>query len=639
MMYCRATYILLFCTLIFLCVVPDIVFSQEWGKISEEEWDLKPPSDFPNAEAIIVFDNGVLTTSVLEAEVKLERHTRIKIFNCSRAEDIIKIEIPYLPDDKIRSPKAYTNLPNGKKIKVKSFQKIIDADGEKMVFSFPDVTDGSIIEYSYTYTHKRVGYFKPWYFQNSIFTLQSKLIFTFGPNARYSWVYYNEPDYFEKSGPQDITLSNGYPAKQYCYIATNVPPANPEPLMPGYNYYRSHIVFQMTEYFAAGSQIDYIKSWRDIGSLVENWLDQKTSHCLDEWRRIGDSICDGLIDNQIKTINLFDNVNGSIAKLDGQEWTGDLCDLINNRTAGPSEKNVFLINLLKSQGIESYPIYIGTRDYIYQFYRNFQDLNQLNRIVCYIGKPGKGFILDAGENVLFPLVPSYDLVASGLLINDRESCIIDLDLPEIFSERRYVNYISLSGDGAADCSTHVLISGCQTENFMHLLNENVSNEELGRQLLAGSMFLIDISDASRSETVDGSDLHFKAFYNIPQFSNLIEDEMIFLPNIIQLQRNLFKNKKRYYPIDFRYKYGTSHKTIITIPEEYQVASIPKDISEQSWAAAFERKVKFENGSIVIDAELLINHENISANNYKHIKGVFDAMTEAGFDEVILRKKK
>ena len=42
------------------------IYSQDWGKISPEEWGIQPPTKFPEANAVILFDKCHLKFQSME---------------------------------------------------------------------------------------------------------------------------------------------------------------------------------------------------------------------------------------------------------------------------------------------------------------------------------------------------------------------------------------------------------------------------------------------------------------------------------------------------------------------------------------------------------------------------------------------
>ena len=106
-----------------------------------------------------------------------QRRSRIKILK-EKGIAQADIEIPYYThnnEKKISKLNANTyNIDETGKIittevkKSAIYTKKIDGYYSKMIFAFPDVKAGSIIEYSYTMERETMGSLRNWYFQGRI---------------------------------------------------------------------------------------------------------------------------------------------------------------------------------------------------------------------------------------------------------------------------------------------------------------------------------------------------------------------------------------------------------------------------------------------------------------------------------------
>ena len=160
--------------------------AQDWGEITEQEEAYQPPIEYPDANAVILFDRGRLT--VTTDGITIDRHVRIKVFNSAGAEEAADIRIAYLDGDKITGLKAQTITPGGKKHKVnrRKVHKQSVGSTSYRTFSFPAVEDGAILEYRYTNANKRFSYLDPWYFQNDLYTVESSFTLALAPGFTYS---------------------------------------------------------------------------------------------------------------------------------------------------------------------------------------------------------------------------------------------------------------------------------------------------------------------------------------------------------------------------------------------------------------------------------------------------------------------
>jgi len=172
----------LFFVLVFLAPAASI-FAQEkskikFGKISPEDFQKKAYEIDSSANAVIIADIG--STEILgnyKGSFSLEFKTfrRAHILN-KNGYDVANVEIPIYTDgnaeEELTSLKAYTyNLENGKVVETKLdvkeavFKDKIDKNRTIKKFTFPNIKEGSIIEYEYKLKSDFIFNLQPWDFQ------------------------------------------------------------------------------------------------------------------------------------------------------------------------------------------------------------------------------------------------------------------------------------------------------------------------------------------------------------------------------------------------------------------------------------------------------------------------------------------
>lgn len=160
-----------------------IIYSQdfEWGKVSQEEIDLKSVSFEPGADAVTLKEYGELKIDYVGYE--LEEHIRMKILS-SNGFPFAQKKWSYSSKnrfDKVIFREAQTiNIVEGKTVITPIDKKDIlvynkSNDVEELAIAFPNVKVGSIIEYKVKIIRPYNIYYSAWNFQNAIPTIFSKL--------------------------------------------------------------------------------------------------------------------------------------------------------------------------------------------------------------------------------------------------------------------------------------------------------------------------------------------------------------------------------------------------------------------------------------------------------------------------------
>lgn len=173
-------------------------FSQNkipFGDIKTDDLRNLPYKPDPGADAIVLSDMGIaaLNYDGDDFYVEFVRDVKIRIVN-SKGFKYANIELSFSPGDDLLSYKASTfNLKNGEKTEVpigkKSFYKDYSSFRRTVRFTFPDVHEGSVIEYSYTVKLKTNSIYRlvPWKFQTSIPVVSSAITVLYPENFAYCW--------------------------------------------------------------------------------------------------------------------------------------------------------------------------------------------------------------------------------------------------------------------------------------------------------------------------------------------------------------------------------------------------------------------------------------------------------------------
>ena len=184
-------------------------FAQDvkFGKVTKQDFEKTKSTIQTDAPAEVLHADGNYKISFNTNQGGVEQtkkvYYRMIVFDKDKTpNDVLKIEIPLYKGnsstdtDKVLSLKAVTyNLENGKVVEQKVEKKDIFTEKvhrflDKQTFTFPNVKNGSILEYTYEVLSPFISQTDTWYFQNSIpvltsnFTLQSQEYFNYQQDLR-----------------------------------------------------------------------------------------------------------------------------------------------------------------------------------------------------------------------------------------------------------------------------------------------------------------------------------------------------------------------------------------------------------------------------------------------------------------------
>ncbi len=214
-------------TILMLSILLVAAQAQDFGKITDEEWAQGAPEDYPEADAIVLFDHGEMEVTY-DADI-FSRHVRIKILTADGVDQAGEHSIRYWAETrKLKGFKAHTITPDGKKHKIEKeaiFEKELDEMSEK-VFTFPQLAAGVIVEYQYR-LYSEYHSLSAWYFQTGIYTVESRLTAIVSEGWDYNVSYQNIPMAFRDpvvSDKIDRDYSDGRHITTFVWTMTNLAP-------------------------------------------------------------------------------------------------------------------------------------------------------------------------------------------------------------------------------------------------------------------------------------------------------------------------------------------------------------------------------------------------------------------------------
>ncbi|WP_461449426.1 DUF3857 domain-containing protein [Mucilaginibacter sp.] len=629
----------------------------EFGKIDQADLEMKS-CDFEkdaNAEVLINTGDQYFDQNL---NVVVEIHRRIKIFN-DNGKSTADIIIPFDGGDHseyITGLQAETiNLVDGKveitKLDKKQvFIKSIDKIQSQMIFSFPNVKPGSVIEYKYAWNGQDYGYIPAWYYQENI-------------PVRYSELKTSIPDLFEFSthtrgalplatyktsltngsfgtGQDAITFNNNCTDR----VVYNIPSLNEEPYMTSTTDNLSSLSFVLMRIKPING---FVKSRADTWSKVAGVLidDEDFGHQLKRKLTNEDAII-----NQAKTLKtddakiayIFNTVKNTMKWNDIDHWytingTSSAWDV---KTGTATEINLILCHLLKKSGITAYPMVVSTRDNG-KINRMFTYLGQFNRAVVYVPVDStKNYILDASNKYNMYNVTPYNLLNSEGLYIDADNHQFDFAYITQQKPVRKSIYINaeIKPDGKMDGMAQI---SCLSYNRIDDINGyNTNGEKKFIEKLRDDDNNLKISELKmQNMDVDSLPLVQDIKFNLDLAGS--DDNYIYVnANLFSsLYKNPFLSDKRSSNIDFGYPYNLTINGVFKEPAGYKVDALPKSVSMTmpDKGITFKRIVGEQDGSIIVRYVIMYNKSVFLKEDYDNFHEFFKQLFQMLNEPIALKK--
>jgi hypothetical protein len=633
--------------------------NEPYGKVDKADLEMTTCGFEKDANAEILINQAVLYYDE-KFNVVEDFHKRIKVFN-DNGKNEANIVIVYYGGDKseyITDLQAETfNENNGAveitKLDKKSiFIKPIDKQRSEMVFTFPDVKAGSVLDFKYTWTdNDDYKYIPTWTFQDE------------DAPVRFSQIETKIPDLLEfrtishsrlmltahTQSKENGSLGIGADAITYTNmcdkrVMDSIPSLSDEPYMSSTIDNLAAVSFVCTSVKPINSFIQNLSdTWVKVGNDLIN--DDDFGHQIKKKLTNEDVLV-----NQAKSLKtddekiafLFNSVKTTM-KWDGSDQydTNDGTSTAwDNKSGNATEINLILLHLLKKAGVKAMPMLVSTREHG-KVNPTYVFLRQFNRAVVYIPVDGgRNYILDASNKYnIYNEIPSNLLNSSGLYI-DADNNLSDLIFIEKTDPVRQVVFITaeikpdgkLSGTAQISSFSYNRINGVSRyktdgeKKYIDYLQDNDNNLKIS---------------AIKFDNMDVDSLPLVQNINFDLDLSGSDDNYIYVnPNLFtSLHSNIFLKENRYSDIDFGYRDNMTITGLYKLPAGYTLDAAPKSISMvmPDTSIVFKRIVGMQDGSIMVRYTINYRKSIYFKEDYPTFHEFFKKMYEMLNEQIVLKK--
>jgi len=636
-----------------------VTAAQPYGKIDKADLAMKACDFEKDANAMVLFDKGDLYYDN-EFNVVLERHKRIKILTESgKGEANVRIE--YYGGNKYEYITGLQgeifNLNNDnveitKLDKKQIFTEIVDKSRMAVVFTFPNVKAGSVIEFKYKRTVNSPWDLPDWFFQEDVPVRHSELITTI-PDWFYFRTQQRSARPFSKysTSVESRSISNGannnptmFNENKTQYVMSQVPSMVREPYMRSEADNLQCMYFQLTNYNPpAGFSQTYSNTWAKVGGILADDEDfglQLRKKLTAEEVIIAKA--KALKTDDQKIAYLFNEVKNSM-KWNGEDrwYTNDGTPKSwEKKTGNSTEVNLILYHLLKQSGVKAYPMVVSTRDHgkvnpAYSF------LYQFNRSVVYIPVDStRHYVLDATSKYNSYLETPENLLNSYGLYIDKENKKYDILYLEREQPVRHVVMINADVQADGKMSGLAQISNFCYDRYTSIENYKTNGEKKYIDYLRGNNNSLSITSL-KMDNLEADSLPLTQQVNFKlDLTSSDKDYIIFSPNLFSsMQTNPFLSENRYSDIEFGHTNNYNLTGIYKIPAGYKSDVLPKSISivmpDQSITC--RRMVVEQDGAIMVRYTINYSKATYRKDSYPDLQVFYKKMHELLNEQVVLKK--
>ncbi len=623
----------------------------KYGDIPIEDLNMTVYDKDSSAAAVVLFDYGKAYVSInnINATLNYERHVRIKILKkdgLGNADVGILLYHSGAAEEKVSNLKATTyNLENGKVVETKMdksgiFKEKFNRNYNLQKFTFPNVKEGSIIEYTYTVLSEFLANFPNWQFQRNIPVRHSEYwahIPEFFVMEKYMQGYLLVTNYEIKDRTQ-----SGYNEKAHHWLVKDAPAFKKEPYMTSEEDYVSKINFALAYINFPGSPSrEIMGSWEKLKTeLLESESFGKIISGSGFLKKTVEEVTAGKIEPLQKIEAIHSYIKQTL------EWDGtrdlyadNLKKVFEVKKGTAADINLALASMLTKAGLEVDMVLLSTRSHGF-IRKQYPMEDQLDYVVCVVRLEGKPVFLDATEKYIpVGVLPERCLNGEGLIVSSRNFGWIALDT-KTKSRTAYSTDLILNAAGELSGKLNISFDGYDAletrdeyftdgeESYLKDFRDEQSKWQIEKSAFEN---MKDINKAAK-------EIHE---LQINEHTSLAGDVIYLNPFVIaQLEKNPFTSETREYPVDYGSLQETIYSCRITLPDGFTVDEIPqsKIFMLPGNAAKYLYNVALTGNVISITSSFQINRTLFAQTDYPNLREFYNQVVAKEAEQIVLKKK-
>lgn len=666
--------------LIFLAVLLSVLLHSAWaqdkanvkfGDVSEKHFINKIYSIDSNANAVVIADIG---SSRIEGNTKgwfslvYKHFKRVHILN-KNGYDIANVSISLYSDgddeeelDKLRA--VTYNLENGKvvetKLDVKSnvFKDKISKNLVVRKFTFPNVKEGSIIEYEYTITSDYLTNLQPWEFQGAYPRLWSEYNLSLPAFFGYVFITQGSKNYdinqteqrresFQVLDTRGVGASDRFSFQAEVtdnrWVMKNVPALKEESYTSTIDNHIAKIEFQLSEYRQPLTYRNLMGTWPMLTDYLmkSEYFGEQISKDNGWLKDIISPVVNASDSKEAKAKKIFAYVrdNFTCTSHDRRSMDQSLKNLSKTKNGNVAEMNLLLTAMLKYLDIEADPVILSTRSHGYTF-PLYPILSKFNYTICRAIIDGKTYFLDASDpHIGFGRLPVRCYNGHARVVN-KAADAIGLSSDQVTETKTTSIFLINDNKG------NLIGSLQQTPGYYESLNLRDRIKEKGEEQLQKDIkkaFGADIVISNFGvDSLNKYDYELGIHYDF-DIKDEKEDIMYLNPMFGEgYKENPFKSAERFYPVEMPFAMDETYNLQLEVPEGYVVDELPKPmivkLNEQD-DGMFEYRISQSGSNISLRSRIRFKRAFFMPEEYESLREFFNLIVKKQGEQVVFKKKK
>ncbi len=642
----------------------------KFGSVTADDFKTTVYPIDSNAAAIILADIGsteIVGNTKGSFSLLFKNYRRAHILN-KNGYDIGNVEIRLYTngesEEELDNLKAVTyNLENGKvvqtKLEIKSsvFKDKVNKNLVVKKFTFPNIKEGSIIEYEYKIKSDFIFNLQPWDFQGEYPCLWSEYNFAMPSFYNYVTLSQGYHPYTIKTsttsrGNFNMADNRGVGATEranfsanvvdYRWAMKDVPALKEESYTSTLRNHISRIEFQLASIGEPFTVRQVMATWKmatkdlledeDFGEQLSKdngWLSEVMPLALR-----------GAATTTAKAKNIYEWVRDNFTCTNyGRKYLEQpLKNVLKNKNGNVAEINLLLTAMLRKANIQADPVILSTRSHGYT-HSAYPLMDRYNYVICRTETEGKEFFLDASE-------PGMGFGRLGFKCYNGYARIIspgaeeiDLNASTLKEVKNTTVFIINDEKGNSIGSIQ------QTPGYFESVRLRSLAKEKGKEQVFNDFKKMMGEDIKISNTRMDSLLNYDVPLGIAFDIDFIgdkEDIIYFNPMLGEgFKENPFKSAERFYPVEMPYTIDETYNLQMEVPKGYVVDELPKGAVvkfNEEEDATFEYRVSVSGSNLSFRSRLVIKKAYFLPEEYEVLREFFALIVKKQGEQIVFKKK-
>lgn len=627
-----------------------------WGDIPMEDLMMTAHVTDTNAAVIILADIGKVWFDN-QRNLIFEQYMRIKILN-ERGYDYAERTLLYnrqnrekysgirgttytlQADGKIRT----TDMTKDHIFKTTELNKI-----RVIKFTLPDLSPGCIIELSYKKIAESPHAFPDWHFQGT-------------EPVRYSELSAQVPAYYEYA----FVLQGGRPLDivtrktaliftgltrtmtKFTWGMKNIPALRSESYISTLDDYLARLRVQLKAYRdQIGRRVPFLQTWDKLTSklLMDNQFGRQLRPqrvyraALGRMQRADSKPRRLMMAVHRFIVSNFAHRTSTAGPIFAEQ---SIRKVFKNRAGTDAELTYLFISMLRSAGIEAYPVIYSSRGHG-RIMDAYPLISQFNRVLAAVIMDAETtYVLPTNANRPYDMVPSNAHGRPGLLLRNKKGgheWVVITNQRETTAYRRFSVSGRLDTAGTLTASLTARLDGYPAINARGAIQRHGLDEYL-EDFLEGNLPGGATFDSGRVSQLDDFDKELELEFNftIPRFATRVENLVYFNPSVLtRWSQSPLSQPERLLPLEFHTQPKEHYVVTVTLPEGLRVLELPADFSmvTEDVKSKFTFRAASYTGVVNLQQEILRIRTFYEPAAYSMIYEFYTRVADANNAQVLL----